>query len=76
MIRIEIEIEEIAPGKIDILGRSYHSAWTEPTANEKDAAGRIGEEIQLATRRASDTIGHVEAVFGADVDQAKREGRI
>lgn len=76
MIRIEIEIEEIAPGKIDILGRSYHSAWTEPTANEIDAANRIGEEIQLATRKASDTIGRVEAVFGVDVDQAKREGRI
>ena len=76
MIRIEIEIEEIAPGKIDILGRSYHSAWTEPTANEKDAAARIGEEIQFAARMASARIGRVEAVFGADVDQAKREGRI
>lgn len=76
MIRIEIEIDERVPGRVDVFCRSLESCWRDSTANEKEAANRITAVIKRDIEVVSRTFGTVETFCGDAAERLRREGRI
>ena len=76
MIRIEIEIDERRPGKVDVFCRMLEGCWCESTATERAAAGKIGAVMRRDIEDISKTFGTVETFEGEVVDQLRREGRV
>lgn len=76
MIRIEVEIDERVPGRVDIFCRSLESCWRDSTANEKEAANRITTVMKRDIEVVSRTFGTVETFSGDTVERLRREGQL
>lgn len=76
MIRIEVEIDERVPGRVDIFCRSLEGCWRDSTANEKEAANRITTVMKRDIEVVSRTFGTVETFSGDTVERLRREGQL
>lgn len=69
MIRIEIEVNERTPGKVDMLCRSVQGCWSEPTGNELDFTERLAVMIRRESRIIAEGIGKVDTFEGNAVGE-------
>ena len=76
MIRIEIEIDEQRPGKVDVFCRSVEGCWCESTAAERAAANKISAVMRRDIEYVSKTFGTVKAFEGEVADRLRREGQV
>lgn len=76
MIRIEIEIEERVPGRVDIFCRALESSWRDSTALEKEVADRITTVMKRDIGVVSRTFGTVEKLSGDAAERLRREGQL
>ncbi len=72
MIRIEIEIEEQEPGKVDVLCRSVSSNWVDPTLAEKRVADRMVGELRYTCADVAGMFGSVETFEGKGIRGVRR----
>lgn len=76
MIRIEVEIDERVPGRVDVFCRSFESCWRDSTAAEKEAANRITTVMRRDIEVVSRTFGTVETFSGDAMERLRREGQL
>ena len=72
MIRIEIEVTESTPGKVDVLCRSVSSNWVDPTWAEKRVADRMVGELRYTCADVAGMFGSVETFEGKEVRGVRR----
>ena len=69
MIRIEIEVCERTPGKIDMLCRSVQGCWSKPTDSERYIADKLVCKIRSESQIIGNKLGKVEEIKGEELER-------
>ena len=71
MIRIEVELCERSPNRIDVLCRSLQGCWSKPTGGERDLADKLVCMIRGESMAIGNKLGKVEEIEGEELEHLK-----